>query len=654
MHPRHHSSAPWAMGAPVWGSRLSARRAASAVDYNNRQAYPAATIRLIEGAIGRPQDGAWSTEDVQAVADWQANAGFAAGDIDGKVGSGTLGQMARTFPRVDRALDAAQRKIIMEYTISFEGGRANPYAAQNRDGEYRGLFDKPKRDAQGRPVPVAQRTDRNWASRYNPGGGTHIGLSFGAWQGTQRGGTLGRMLQRMASKDRALFDQVFGGSTAAAALLRVTTAGRRDMGHGRNERTQPVDGADLWEAPWTARFTASATHEAFREAQREIADEQYLRDALETALHYGFTDQAAIAVLFDISIQFGVGGMRTRVRRALGRAGRQTARAGDIERVIGALPADHRARRRRILGRAESWVHYVASGQALAWGSGDDIEGAVRVFQEAGRRFLGALGRRATGACSRFVERLSGGPPADEVVALLGPLVSKSLTAGLDEGLRALPDGMRRVGAVSAVLRRAVSDTVERIRRLPAASGAARLAMVARELERLAGAELSDDALEHAVADAGNNGTRVLAALRRSDEHLQRALPSPERLERCLYEGWLDRHHGFQGGDEPHRGVLHIRFDLAGGQVTMAKVVAPRGAAVAAGLMATGPRSSGSLDPNQLRCRKFLVLDAAGAARRESGLLDADNRPVSGTLSANGPFRTALGHRLPLVDRLTG
>ncbi len=649
MHP--NSPSPWSSPSAfaAWGSRLTARRAASAVDYNTRQGYPAATIRLAERALGRPQDGAWSTSDVEAVADWQHRQGLG---VDGKLGSTSMRRLAQGFPRVERTLDAAQRKIVMEYTISFEGGRRNPYAAQNRDGEFRGLFDRPKRDARGRRIPPARRVQRHWASRYHPNGGTHIGLSFGAWQGTQRGGTLGHMLRRMANKDRALFDRVFGGTRVATQLLRVANAGPANQGDGRNGRTQPVGGADLWEAPWTARFTASATHEAFREAQREVADEIYLTPALETALRYGFTDQAALAVLFDIAIQFGVGGMRARVRRGLGDAGRAAARPADIEAVIGALPASHRARRLGILGRAESWVHYLSSGASLALGGGGDTQAAVSAYQSAGRAFLRELGARTLSASTAFVERMRGGAtPVGERVGLLGPLVHRALTEGVERVVRGLPEELARVGAVSEGLRGAVRQVADRVRALPAD---VTLAALRRELGRLGQAVLPGAPMHHAVVDAGNNGDAVLAALRGSSASLRQLLPTPQRLERTLYEGWVDRHHGFQGGAMPHRGVLHLRYDLVSGQVTLAKVLAPRGAAVAAGLMATGPRSDGSLDPNRLRCRKYLVIDAPGRARQESGLLDADNRPVSGTLSDAGPFRTALGGRLPLVDRLTG
>lgn len=276
-------------------------------------------------------------------------------DLDGCLGNETYGDISDKY-NVDTysTLTEDTKSDIVSYTVKFEGGsRKNPYASLNRDAEYRGLFDRPKRKGRVK-IPVEERTQRHRASKYNPSGGFHIGLSYGAWQAAQEPGSLGTLLKYMQREDSSLFTEVFGPDSNE--LLRVTNSKGRRNGR-RSPRTRPVGGADLWQDPWASRFKKAAEHETFRKAQRKWVADKYLDKILDTADDYSLDSKGALAVLFDIAIQFGVGGCKKRVRKAL-KPG-QPFSEDSILKVINVLPKHHRARRLHILKAAGQETRYV-------------------------------------------------------------------------------------------------------------------------------------------------------------------------------------------------------------------------------------------------------------------------------------------------------
>lgn len=258
-------------------------------------------------------------------------------------------------------LDKDARDRIVQYTVAFEAGHGpNPYAAMNLDKEYEGYFDRPRRKG-GRRLDPAERAKQpnhqpHRASKYHPSGGFHIGLSYGAWQAAQEPGSLGSLLEYMKDADSQTFNEVFGGMRVASSLITTTTSRGRRTGKF-SVRTRKVDGAFLWEEPWIRRFKKAADYEVFRRAQRAWVADQYLDRILPMADEYNMDSEGAIAVLFDIAVQFGVAGLRKRVRLS----GVQSGQAFDpdsILRVIRKLPKSHQDRRMSILEDAGQDVRY--------------------------------------------------------------------------------------------------------------------------------------------------------------------------------------------------------------------------------------------------------------------------------------------------------
>lgn len=341
------------------------------------------TVRRIQRVIGEAQDGKWGSLSIQALAAYQhANKMLPSGILD----ASTLA-LLRADPAWDAdpihitVLDAKAQNDVVEYTKTFEAARGAPevvYGSCNRDGEYEGLFDAPRRDSLGRAIPPSQRKQHagfkpHSASQYGPTGGWHVGLSYGAWQAAQEFGTLGEQLLLFRHRDAALFDRIMGGTASAKAVLLMTNASGNRVGK-RSPRVQPLDGADLWQEPWLGRFRELAHHEVFRQAQRDVIISQYLVPACEVAAEHRLLDQGSLAVLFDISIQHGVGGMNRYVRAAISNLRAAKVRTWDsvdltapdarrptdhIERVIEyGLPEAHRARRRNLLRMASPGVVY--------------------------------------------------------------------------------------------------------------------------------------------------------------------------------------------------------------------------------------------------------------------------------------------------------
>lgn len=202
-------------------------------------------------------------------------------NVDGKCGPVTLSRARQEY--MEKMPPKEVSKIeIMKIISKFEGD----FWSCNRDGEYRGLFDRGDR--------------KHWAS-----GKVHIGLSFGFIQFTQDGGALGKLLKLMIKKDRELFLDVFGEHSEE--LVSVTNKIKGVRISGRSRRVQKVGGYDLWEDYWVSRFKRAGMIESFQECQLELASDDYLDPAIKHCNKLNFKSELALLVMLDRCIQHGPG-----------------------------------------------------------------------------------------------------------------------------------------------------------------------------------------------------------------------------------------------------------------------------------------------------------------------------------------------------------
>lgn len=280
-----------------------------------RSRYTQAEITTIQRALGmRNVDGIVGPKTVDAICAFQLMNNLVP---DGKIGRQTLAQLDKER-LIDKKtvvdFDAAEVEQIIKATVLHESaGRKNPYAAQNRDLEYEGYFDRPTRNEDGSPLPPVERPRRHWASKYKVDGGAHIGLSWGMIQFTQDS-SLGKVLSLAYAMDRATFVRIMGAGdeTLAQALVNTTNRSgsrKKQEGGARSPRVQPVGGADLWKKPWIDRFDEAAEEEVFQRAQRIVAGTDYLLPALKLVLKLGAEQpsQEDLAVAFDMCVHFGPG-----------------------------------------------------------------------------------------------------------------------------------------------------------------------------------------------------------------------------------------------------------------------------------------------------------------------------------------------------------
>jgi hypothetical protein len=163
-------------------------------------------------------------------------------------------------------------KLVSVVARSESGGGRDGYAAVNADGE----FNDPAHPAYHR---------------------THVGLSWGLVQFTQRSGMLGQVLRACQRRDPETFAGTFG--PAADELLAVTTA------RSEEERLGPVGGSLLWQGDWVARFRAAGQVPAFQAAQNEVAIEGFLDPNLPFARWLGWVTDRALAILYDRCVHMG-------------------------------------------------------------------------------------------------------------------------------------------------------------------------------------------------------------------------------------------------------------------------------------------------------------------------------------------------------------
>lgn len=173
-----------------------------------------------------------------------------------------------------QALSAVDRLRMIDLVARFESGPAG-YAAVNADGEFN--------------TPSLAQFQR-----------THVGLSWGYVQFTQRYGTLGDVLSACERRDPTEFARTFGD--AADRLIEVTNAPTEDA------RLAPVADSRLWEEPWLGRFSRAGGVAEFQAAQREVADTYFFVPNLSLAGWLAFATDRALTMVFDRAVQMGRAG----------------------------------------------------------------------------------------------------------------------------------------------------------------------------------------------------------------------------------------------------------------------------------------------------------------------------------------------------------
>jgi hypothetical protein len=228
--------------------------------------------------------------------------------VDGKLGpnTATLFRQELMDGGATKALVYDDLVEIAEVVSKFEG----KFWSLNRDGEFRGLFDRPPERY-------------HWASENNPKKehGTHIGLSFGFIQYTQDGGKLGVLLQRMFDTAPIRFAEIFGEHHGELLERTAATGKKRKLsdinGKGmRSPRVWPVGGHDLWVGSyWGDRFKEAGHEKVFQRCQVEIAVDDYLIPGLRLCEKFDLCSERAIAMVFDRCVQYGPSGADKKLLR---------------------------------------------------------------------------------------------------------------------------------------------------------------------------------------------------------------------------------------------------------------------------------------------------------------------------------------------------
>lgn len=282
-------------------------------------------VRKVQEKLGVGIDGIFGPQTEAAVIDFQRENDLVA---DGIVGTETLTEMDLYHESVivKPKLELADKIYLAKITSKFEGA----HWTCNKDWEFEGWFDRPKRDGKGNKLKPADRPEQpNWKpiswSKYGTDPG-HVGLSWGFIQFTQDGGNLGTLLRHMREKDQTLFDEIFGSH--AEELVTVTCRdgkkvkvkdGKSPTGFARRSpRVQPIDGHDLWESHWTKKFDKAGREEVFQQCQQEMAVKLYFDSMIrKSAVPYGIHTEAGLSILFDRSVQLGPTGCRKLLDRYL-------------------------------------------------------------------------------------------------------------------------------------------------------------------------------------------------------------------------------------------------------------------------------------------------------------------------------------------------
>lgn len=159
-------------------------------------------------------------------------------------------------------------------------------------------------DAQLVDYVAAHESEKDYA-KWNPND-NGAGVSFGFIQFNQKKGSLPKLLREMDKADGNLFMECFGGRY-------------RDV--FQNEAN--IRRMDLNRPEMKAKILSTAKHEVFRQVQRKLAIDDYLRPAekalRDLAKYLPRGARASVkarAMAFDISVQYGVGGLRSRIIEA--------------------------------------------------------------------------------------------------------------------------------------------------------------------------------------------------------------------------------------------------------------------------------------------------------------------------------------------------
>ena len=155
--------------------------------------------------------------------------------------------------------------------------------------------------ASGIPDRIIDRTARFESGRrydaWNADDNGH-GVSFGLIQFNQHVGSLPTLIGNMAERNPQRFDEIFGPYA-------------RDLRNPAYVRSANLNDPDL-----RARLQQAGREPEFQQVQRDLARRGYYEPAARMAERHGLTSERAHAMLFDSSVQNGVGGTERFLRQA--------------------------------------------------------------------------------------------------------------------------------------------------------------------------------------------------------------------------------------------------------------------------------------------------------------------------------------------------
>ncbi len=139
-------------------------------------------------------------------------------------------------------------------------------------------------------------------SNWNANDNGH-GVSFGLIQFNQKVGSLPTLFQKMYQKNPEKFKQYFGSQTQN--FLNPSW----------------VRSANLNNPTLKKMIKAAGRDPEFQKVQRDLARSEYFDPADAIAKKYGIKSERGRSMMFDAAVQFGVGGMKKKLRQAVAQAG---------------------------------------------------------------------------------------------------------------------------------------------------------------------------------------------------------------------------------------------------------------------------------------------------------------------------------------------
>lgn len=162
------------------------------------------------------------------------------------------------------------------------------------------------------------------------------GVSFGKWQFNQRGGLHG-LLVRMFNKNKMLFWKIFGPSAVSFQQFK------------KENLNAPY---------WKDALLKCAEIQEFQQCQLEEAVESYAKPAAKLCVERGLKSFLWLALITDASVQYGVGGCKRLLEKALSNPGIE----GVMDTFAELADADQYNRRRKLLVHPE-----LADRAAFMW-----------------------------------------------------------------------------------------------------------------------------------------------------------------------------------------------------------------------------------------------------------------------------------------------